>query len=401
MKSLWDSVLWLRRKNKQDKEEILTAVNAVQNLFKTSGEATASASDIVAPKTAYNGTTLITGTIADKTGTSEYAATASIDNTNKKIKMQVPADGKYGTKNYLYQSFSNIASLIGLTASKLVKNNTVLGITGNSSNMDTSGCDAAAAQILSGKKAGVKGNVVTGTMVNRAGTTVQAAAVTQDDDNTYFAVPEAAYYDKNSKIATANSNLGNKINCVSDTFMDTTSGTITVNKPSDFKSSEWTVLIFTTEDYRGKESLSVSGTSLIKTVVGDRYHSYFDSKYRLYKSTGQTITMNFSYSTKNACFAYLLIDGKYSNCETVSDTVSYSNNDKDLFVSCNLSDNRGFTAITNAQGCVIHYESERKGINMISYYENMFITFSLINNGTATINRTNTNQHGKVLKLIK
>lgn len=211
MKSLWDSVLWLRRKNKQDKEEILTAVNAVQNLFKTSGEATASASDIVAPKTAYNGTTLITGTIADKTGTSEYAATASIDNTNKKIKMQVPADGKYGTKNYLYQSFSNIASLIGLTASKLVKNNTVLGITGNSSNMDTSGCDAAAAQILSGKKAGVKGNVVTGTMVNRAGTTVQAAAVTQDDDNTYFAVPEAAYYDKNSKIATANSNLSKQI----------------------------------------------------------------------------------------------------------------------------------------------------------------------------------------------
>lgn len=210
MKSLWDSVLWLRRKNKQDKEEILTAVNAVQNLFKTSGEATATASDIVAPKTAYNGTTLITGTIADKTGTSEYAATASIDNTNKKIKMQVPAAGKYGTKNYLYQSFSNIASLIGLTASKLVKNNTVLGITGNSSNMDTSGCDAAAAQILSGKKAGVKGNIVTGTMVNRAGTTVQAAAVTQDDDNTYFAVPEAAYYDKNSKIATANSNLGGK-----------------------------------------------------------------------------------------------------------------------------------------------------------------------------------------------
>lgn len=214
MKSLWDSVLWLRRKNKQDKEEILTAVNAVQNLFKTSGEATASASDIVAPKTAYNGTTLITGTIADRTGTSEYAATASVDNTNKKIKMQVPADGKYGTKNYLYQSFSNIASLIGLTASKLLKNNTVLGITGNSNNMDTSSCDAAAAQILSGKKAGVKGNIVTGTMVNRAGTTVQAAAVTQDDDNTYFAVPEAAYYDKNSKIATANSNLGSNIKYV-------------------------------------------------------------------------------------------------------------------------------------------------------------------------------------------
>lgn len=241
----------------------------------------------------------------------------------------------------------------------------------------------------------------TGTLPDKRGTTVDAAAVDQDDNYTYFTVPTEAVYDAKSKLRTLSSNLSNKINCVSDTFMDTTGGTITVNKPSNFKSSEWTILIFTIEDYRGKESLSVSGASLIKTVVGDRYGVYFDSKYRLYKSTGQTITMNFSYSTKNACFAYLLIDGKYSNCETVSDTVSYSNNDKDLFVSCNLSDNRGFTAITNAQGCVIHYESERKGINMLGYYENMFIAFSLINNGTATINRTTTNQYGKVLKLIK
>lgn len=266
MKSLWDSVLWLRRKNKQDKEEILTAVNAVQNLFKTSGEATASASDIVAPKTAYNGTTLITGTIADKTGTSEYAATASIDNTNKKIKMQVPADGKYGTKNYLYQSFSNIASLIGLTASKLVKNNTVLGITGNSSNMDTSGCDAAAAQILSGKKAGVKGNVVTGTMVNRAGTTVQAAAVTQDDDNTYFAVPEAAYYDKNSKIATANSNLGN-VNVPNGMYLAVTGG-----------------LSFTLES-KGISKEIISHLKFVAGYVGDfsgRNEDYGLSQYRHY-----------------------------------------------------------------------------------------------------------------------
>ena len=266
MKSLWDSVLWLRRKNKQDKEEILTAVNAVQNLFKTSGETTATASDIVAPKTAYNGTTLITGTIADKTGTSEYAATASIDNTNKKIKMQVPAAGKYGTKNYLYQSFSNIASLIGLTASKLVKNNTVLGITGNSSNMDTSGCDAAAAQILSGKKAGVKGNVVTGTMVNRAGTTVQAAAVTQDDDNTYFAVPEAAYYDKNSKIATANSNLGN-VNVPNGMYLAVTGG-----------------LSFTLES-KGISKEIISHLKFVAGYVGDfsgRNEDYGLSQYRHY-----------------------------------------------------------------------------------------------------------------------
>ena len=281
MRSLWDSVLWLRRKNKQDKEEILTAVNAVQNLFKTSGEATASASDIVAPKTAYNGTTLITGTIADKTGTSEYAATASIDNTNKKIKMQVPADGKYGTTNYFYQSFSNIASLIGLTASKLVKNNTVLGITGNSSNMDTSGCDAAAAQILSGKKAGVKGKVVTGTMVNRAGTTVQAAAVTQDDDNTYFAVPEAAYYDKNSKIATANSNLGNfEIKNV--LYLN---GNVTGTVPSGYKES-----YFIPYRVSGKYSAKVNGVEVLSDTNASTFAVFEVKAGDTFITTGSTGT---------------------------------------------------------------------------------------------------------------
>lgn len=401
MQEGWDKPLWIAKLLKQNKQDIMDKLDSIENIFKKAGDATATDSDIVKPKTAYNGNTLLTGTLEDKTGTTSYTANTTLDSTNKLLRMQVPSVGKYGVENYLQQSFATIANLIGLTSAKLLKNNTVLGITGNSSNMDTSSCNAAAAQILSGKKAGVKGNTVTGTMANKAGTTVKASAISQDEDNTYFTIPASGFYDTSSKIYTENSNLSNKINCVSDTFMDTTGGTITVNKPSNFKSSEWTILIFTIEDYRGKESLSVSGASLIKTVVGDRYGVYFDSKYRLYKSTGQTITMNFSYSTKNACFAYLLIDGKYSNCETVSDTVSYSNNDKDLFVSCNLSDNRGFTAITNAQGCVIHYESERKGINMLGYYENMFIAFSLINNGTATINRTTTNQYGKVLKLIK
>ena len=271
MKSLWDSVLWLRRKNKQDKEEILTAVNAVQNLFKTSGEATATVSDIVAPKTAYNGTTLITGTIADKTGTSEYAATASIDNTNKKIKMQVPSDGKYSTKNYLYQTFSNIASLIGLTSAKLLKNNTVLGITGNSNNMDTSSCDAAAAQILSGKKAGVKGNIVTGTMVNRAGTTVQAAAVTQDDDNTYFAVPEAAYYDKNSKIATANSNLNS-------------SKTYSVTVPWVFKASF---------DARAEGGYYIRGSA---SVNGKSFYNKINVGTKINESGNMTLTVSIDQS---------------------------------------------------------------------------------------------------------
>ena len=207
MQEGWDKPLWISRLLKQNKQDIMDKLDSIENIFKKAWDATATDSDIVKPKTAYNGNTLLTGTLEDKTGTTSYTANTTLDSTNKLLRMQVPSVGKYGVGNYLQQSFANIANLIGLTSAKLLKNNTVLGITGNSSNMDTSGCDVAAAQILSGKKAGVKGNTVTGTMANKAGTTVKAAAVTQDDNNTYFALPVAGYYDTASKVYTENSNL--------------------------------------------------------------------------------------------------------------------------------------------------------------------------------------------------
>ena len=118
--------------------------------------------------TAHNAAkTKITGTLADKTGTADYNAEASIDGTNKRIKLKVPATGKYGVGNYLYAAYTTIANLIGLTAAKLVKGNTILGITGSNNNMDTSGADAGAGDILAGKKAGVKGSLITGTMPNK------------------------------------------------------------------------------------------------------------------------------------------------------------------------------------------------------------------------------------------
>lgn len=149
----------------------------------------------------------IVGTLPDKTGTTEYTATATLDSTNSELQMTIPALGKYGTNNKLKATFAKIAGLIGLTAAKLVKGNTILGITGNSYNMDTSGGDATAAQILSGKKACVDGELRIGTMANKAGTSVAASAVAQDNTNTYFNVSAAGYYDTNSKVYTQNSNL--------------------------------------------------------------------------------------------------------------------------------------------------------------------------------------------------
>lgn len=48
-----------------------------------------------------------------------------------------------------------------------------------------------------------------GAMDNKGSVTVDAGAVTQDDDYTYLDIPAAAFYDANSKIRTKNSNIGN------------------------------------------------------------------------------------------------------------------------------------------------------------------------------------------------
>lgn len=158
-------------------------------------EGTASDGDVIAGKT-FNSASGInqTGTLADKTGVVEYTATASIDSTNSELEMTIPATGKYNTSNKLKSTFTTIASLIGLTAAKIVKGNTILGITGNSNNMDTSSGDATAAQILSGKKACVDGSLLTGTMTNNG-----AVAGTISTSGGTYTVP-AGYHNGSGKV---------------------------------------------------------------------------------------------------------------------------------------------------------------------------------------------------------
>lgn len=54
----------------------------------------------------------------------------------------------------------------------------------------------------------------TGTLPDKRGTTVDAAAVNQDDTYTYFTVPTEAVYDAKSKLRTLSSNLGSDIKYV-------------------------------------------------------------------------------------------------------------------------------------------------------------------------------------------
>nr|DAI98427.1 MAG TPA: hypothetical protein [Caudoviricetes sp.] len=65
--------------------------------------------------------------------------------------------------------------------------------------------DVVAGKTFNSATAGVD---KTGTLLDKRGTTVDAAAVDQDDTYTYFTVPTEAVYDAKSKLRTLSSNLG-------------------------------------------------------------------------------------------------------------------------------------------------------------------------------------------------
>lgn len=68
--------------------------------------------------------------------------------------------------------------------------------------------DVVAGKTFNSATAGVD---KTGTLPDKRGTTVDAAAVNQDDNYTYFTVPTEAVYDAKSKLRTLSSNLGAKL----------------------------------------------------------------------------------------------------------------------------------------------------------------------------------------------
>ncbi len=190
-----------------------TLLNKVLNLINTSND-TVTAETLLSGYTAHNAAgAKITGTLADKTGTADHSAEASIDGTNKRIKLKVPATGKYGVGNYLYAAYTTIANLIGLTAAKLVKGNTILGITGNNNNMDTSGADAGAGDVLAGKKAGVKGSLITGTLADKTGTADYNAEASMDATNKRIKlkVPTTGKYSVGNYLYAAYATIANLI----------------------------------------------------------------------------------------------------------------------------------------------------------------------------------------------
>lgn len=163
-------MLWIDRKLNRNQDVLVTKIDSIQNLFETSAEATASSADILEGKTAYNGTTLITGTMENQ-GAKEATLLAG---------------GIYNIPRGWHDGAGRV------TATDL--------------DSQTPGT-ATAGGILSGLKAWVAGQLINGVMKDRRGVTVTAGAVTQDDEYTYLTVPEEACFNANSKLRTKNSNI--------------------------------------------------------------------------------------------------------------------------------------------------------------------------------------------------
>lgn len=90
------------------------------------GSGNADKADVLSGKTFTNDDGVeYTGTMADKSNTAQ-SATPSLDATNSRLQMTIPATGKYNTASKIYAAYSTIRTLIGLTADKLWYNTTIL-----------------------------------------------------------------------------------------------------------------------------------------------------------------------------------------------------------------------------------------------------------------------------------
>lgn len=117
-----------------------------------------------------------TGTMHDHRGTPQHID--AMRNQNGRFEVAV-ASGYHGyswaDNSYEYMTYAEVANTAGLTASKMIKGQSCLGISGTA----TSDANAAAGNILSGKTAYVNGNKITGNIASMGGQTITPSASQQ------------------------------------------------------------------------------------------------------------------------------------------------------------------------------------------------------------------------------
>ena len=176
-------------------------INSIVTLQQGSQDANASAGDMLSGKTAYVKGSKVTGTIADRgqyqngsgwgSGGSGSSAYYAINGMPVGYYHKSSANESWAPEARLSQD--SVRSALGVSASKIMKNQTIAGISGTATSDGTAG----AGDIFTGKTAYVNGSKVTGTMTN------QGAKTASLDCGGSYTIP-AGYHNGSGKV-TANS----------------------------------------------------------------------------------------------------------------------------------------------------------------------------------------------------
>ena len=120
---------------KQPTDATATFSTMANNIKKKStGSGTATAADVLSGKTFTSSTAEgeQTGSMTQYSG-SYVTNGVTLNTDNKHVRLDIPHKGYFTTNAKIYTSYSKIANLVGLTADKIIKGNTILGISGTAS----------------------------------------------------------------------------------------------------------------------------------------------------------------------------------------------------------------------------------------------------------------------------
>lgn len=110
------------------KDVVIFGVHGSDNVVDTSLSSGAMASaQLLSGYSGFVNGSKVSGSMTDKSGSSQ---SASASTASSRLYLSLPANGYYNTLAKLYVSYSNLASLLGISGSKIVEGYTICGVSG-------------------------------------------------------------------------------------------------------------------------------------------------------------------------------------------------------------------------------------------------------------------------------